>query len=400
MGRRVGQSLTVKGANALTEPGMYCDGDGLYLKLDPRGGKSWVLRTTVFGRRRDFGLGSYKLVSLSEARRTAWEMRKIARSGGDPETYRTQRTLTFEEVASMAFDALKTTWTSPRHEKNWWSSLERYVLPKLGAKPIDLIGVQDIHGLLSPIWQTKYETAKQVKHRISSVFQWAKGAGHYHKENPVSGLTKVLLPPKGQAKHHSSMPWTDLPMFMSKLAERDEISARLLEFAILTCTRSGEARGARWDEIEGETWVIPARRMKGRLEHRIPMAPKSLAILEQVSGAGDVLIFPNSQRHKRGNETELSYNVFSALMKRMGVEGYTTHGFRSTFKDWTRDNAVADNELSEHVLAHKVGNAVERAYARSDLFERRRGLMLEWERYALSAIKPFKVRPRPNRSKR
>lgn len=205
MGKRVRQPLTVKGAQALTKPGMYCDGGGLYLRIGRHSVKSWILRTTVFGQRRDLGLGSFNLVTLAEAREEALKLRKIARSGGDPDSLRRRETLTFEKAAARAFEALKPTWSSEKHADLWWSSLESYVLPKIGAKPIDLIVVQDIHRLLLPIWNEKYETAKRVKQRIRHVFEWAKGAGHFHKENPVNGLSKVLLPPKGPKKHHAAL---------------------------------------------------------------------------------------------------------------------------------------------------------------------------------------------------
>jgi integrase len=400
MARRVGKPLTVKGSEALTKPGMYCDGDGLYLKIAPQGGKSWILRTAVFKRRRDFGLGSFKLVSLAEARHAAWNMRKIARAGGDPETFRTQASFTFEEIARMAFDARRAEFTSEKHERQWWSALATYALPKIGNKPIELIDVRDIHVLLSPIWQTKHSTAHKVKQRISSIFEWAKGAGYYHRENPVAGLSKVLPRRKNAVVHHPSLPWQQLPSFMAELSKREELSASLFEFTILTCVRSGEARGARWEEINGDTWTIPAHRMKTRIEHRVPLSPKCISILKHLSGLDDDFVFPTVSRKNGGESGEMSNSVYKALMNRMGVEGITAHGFRSTFKVWCIENEVASSEVSEHALAHQVGDAVVRAYARSDLFELRRGLMTKWEEYALSGTERIKVKRRPIRRKR
>ncbi|WP_411642606.1 tyrosine-type recombinase/integrase [Loktanella agnita] len=397
MGKRVRQHLTVKGAQAFTKPGMYCDGGGLYLRIGRQSGKSWILRTTVFGQRRDLGLGSFNLVTLAEAREEALKLRKIARSGGDPDSFRRRETLTFEKAATRAFGALKPTWSSEKHAELWWSSLERYVFPKLGAKPIDLIVVQDIHRLLLPIWSEKYETAKRIKQRIQHVFEWAKGAGHLHKENPVNGLSKVLLPPKGPKKHHAALPWAELPNFMEKLSRREGVSARLLEFLILTCSRSNEARGARWDEIDDHIWTVPPERMKARQEHRVPLSAPIDRILAGVAGLDDELIFPSIGKAKNGSSKKTSDQVFAALMKRMGVTGITTHGFRSTFRDWCRDNDMADRELAELVLAHKVGSAVERAYARSDLLERRTQLMDQWAEFALSKVKVFKVKKRPKK---
>lgn len=402
MPRRVRQPLTTRRVKAIKDQGMYADGGCLYLRVYNANSKSWVLRTVVFGKRCDLGLGPAEFVSLKEARELAFEMRKIARQGGDPRTLRQQGSLTFEEAARRTLEAQKAKWSSDKHATYWWSTLERYVLPKLGRRPLETIQTVDIHPILETIWATKYDTAKRIKQRIGLVFDWAKGAGHFHGENPVTALSKALPKVQKRVSHRAALKWRDLPDFMVKLARRDDLSARLMEVAILTCVRSKEVRGIRWEEIEGDTWIIPADRMKERLPHRVPLAKQVRAILSSVPKLDHDFVFPSPNGTRDGNSREMSDMVFAALMKRMGVEGVTMHGFRSTFKDWCTENAAADWELSEMALAHKVGTAVERAYARSDLIGRRRELMQSWADFALSKVEGrsgIPAKPNQNSSK-
>lgn len=386
MPRRVRQPLTTRRVAALREKGMYCDGGGLYLRVGGETAKSWVLRTLVFGRRRDFGLGSAEFVSLKEARSKAYEMRKVARLGGNPLSLRRRELLTFEEAAKRACDSQKAKWSSDKHSLNWWSSMERYVLPMLGNRPLEAIETRDLYEVLEPIWTTKYDTAKRVRQRITLVFDWAKGAGLFQLENPANGLKKALPAVRKTVQHRPALKWSDLPEYMLKLSKRDELSARLMELTILTCVRSKEMRGIQWIEVEGDAWIVPAGRMKERLKHRVPLSRQATTILSKLRCLDDTYIFPGARRARDGTSKPMSDMVFKALMRRMGVEGITTHGFRSTFKDWCSEYAKADWELSEMALAHKVGTAVERAYARSDLFERRRGLMQEWADFAFSKV--------------
>ncbi|MBA3324826.1 MAG: integrase arm-type DNA-binding domain-containing protein [Rhodobacteraceae bacterium] len=374
--------LTARKVDSLKAPGMHGDGDGLYLRVGPTGSRSWILRTVVHGRRRDLGIGSASLVSLAEARERARELRKVARDGGDPDAVRKRETLTFEEAAKRVHTSMLPTWRSDRHAKLWLSAVERYAFPHLGKRPITTIGTADLLHVLSPIWTEKHDTAKRVKQRLAAIFDWAKGAGHYPHENPVNGLKKALPSLKYRAQHMLALPWGKLPDFMVDLGKREGVSARTLEFLILTAARSGEARGARWCEIEGDVWTVPGERMKGGLTHRVPLSGEALAVLEQVRGLGGDLIFPSMKRGAKGKEKPQSDMVFKALFTRMKHDGFTTHGFRSTFRDWCSESAHADREIAEAALAHSTGNKVERAYARSDHFERRRALMDAWGRYA------------------
>ena len=241
---------------------MYGDGGGLYLRVGPTGAKSWILRTMVHGRRREFGLGSAALVTLAEARELGRQYLKTAREGGDPGALRKREQLTFREAARRVHRNLLPTWTSTRHGEIWWSSLEKEVFPHFGNRPIDTIGTADILRVLTPVWTTKHDTARRLKQRISTVFDWAKGAGHYRDENPVNGVTKALPTVKHEAEHMKSLPWQELPSFMKELQRREGMSGLALRFIILTATRSGEARRATWSEIKGDVWEVPAERIE------------------------------------------------------------------------------------------------------------------------------------------
>lgn len=373
--------LTIRKVETLSQPGMHGDGAGLYLNVSPSGSKSWILRTVVHGRRRDLGLGSASLVMLSEARELAQAYRKIARQGGDPDTVRKRETMTFEQAANLVHENLSPTWRNEKHRSSWLASVETYAYPHIKDRPLHTIGTADVLNILSPIWTEKHETAKRVRQRLSSIFDWAKGSGHYPHENPVNGIGKALPTVKRRVEHMAAMPWRDVPGFMAALSERDSISARCLEYLILTASRSGEARGARWSEIDGSIWTIPGDRMKRGLEHRVPLCDEALAVLEKVRGLDADLVFPSPSRGVDGKEKPQSDMVFKSLQRRMGRKGFTIHGFRSSFRDWCSESAKADREVAEAALSHATGNAVERSYARSDLFERRRDLMGAWGRF-------------------
>ena len=356
------QKLTARKVETLKIPGLHGDGGGLYLSVKSSGAKSWILRTVVHGRRRDLGLGSASLVTLAEAREAARILRKVARGGGDPDTIRKREMLTFEEAAKKVHTNLLPTWRNAKHAETWLATVARHAYPQFGKRPIDTIGMADVLRVLSPIWTKKHETAKRLRQRLSTIFDWAKGAGHYPHENPVNGLRKALPTVKQRAEHLPAMDWQDLPGFMADLARREGVSARTLEFIILTGVRSGEARGARWNEIEGNIWTVPGERMKRGVPHRVPLSPDALAVLDKVRGLDEDLIFPSVQRGKDGKGKGQSVMVFKALFKRMSRDGFTTHGFRSTFRDWCSESAKAEREVAEAALSHATGNEVERAF--------------------------------------
>ena len=394
MVKRVRQPLTAKRVAALSTPGMYCDGGNLYLKVSGEGGKSWIFRAVVQGKRRDYGLGSADFVSLKEARDKAFEMRRVAREGGDPRPKEPSKELTFSEAAKRAYETQKVKWTSGKHAEAWWAMLEHHVLPVFGNRQLGEISTREVYELLQPIYQSKPATGRRVRQRIGVVFDWAKAADYFHKENPTAGLKTALPVAKTTGEHHAAMPWTELPDFMVELHGRSGPTARLTEFTILTCLRSSEARSIEWDFIQGDTLAVPKHLMKSRLAHRVPLSRQCQKVLNMLPQDDPTLVFPGSISRKTGERTILSVNAYRALYKRMGLDGFTTHGFRSTFRSWCQENDVADWETCEAALAHVVGNSVERAYARSDLFEKRRKLMQAWADFAMA-----KVWPRPPRKK-
>lgn len=386
--------LTVKGVEAKSKPGMYGDGEGLYLNVAAGGSRSWMFRGTIKGRvteagtpyRVEVGLGSIADVGLAAAREKASELRKMCRAGSNPLDEKRRQRLTFEQVARQLHRKEEPTWAAS-HAKRWIASLESFAFAKIGHRPVEDIRRPDVVSVLEPIWRSHHETARKVKIRLAQVIDYATDRGLYHEANPARGAIRSLENFERAPRHMPAMAWRSLPDFMLSLKAREGVSARALEFAILTCARSGEVRGARWSEIDfaEKVWSIPAERMKARRPHRVPLTDDALSVLETMRGLDADLVFPSAQRSSDGKAKVMSDMAFAALMKRMKVEGITTHGFRSTFRDWCSESARADFELAEAALAHSVGNTTVRAYARSDLFERRRALMDAWAQFATGA---------------
>jgi integrase len=374
--------LTVKLIQAIKEAGRYGDGDGLYLEVGHTGSKSWILRTTVQGRRRDIGLGGISWVSLAEARDKARKLRKIAKDGGDPLAERRAKEgiPTFEEAARIVYGNLEPGWRKGGvHAAHWIGSLERLVFPAIGQRQIDTIRSGDVLAVLTPIWHSKPETARRVKQRIRTVMQWAKGANLYPGENPVDAAAGSLpRHQKRDQKHFAALPYDQTPRLMAALSVRGGVSALALRFLVLTVARSIELRGARWAEIDREAavWTIPGHRMKEGKDHRIPLASEALIILKTVRGLDRDLVFPG---RKRGRP--LSGATLAAVLERTGYGEFTIHGFRSSFRDWSAERTNIPREIAEMCLAHEVGNAVERAYRRSDLFAKRRDLLERWAQF-------------------
>ena len=328
--------------------------------------------------------GSTSELGLGSGRPEARKLRTEARSGRDPDLLRKREELSFEEAAKRHHASLSRTLKSDRHAELWLRSLELYAFPKIGERPIQSITSADVLAILNPIWAKKHDTARRVKQRISAVFDWAKGAGNYPHENPVAGLKKALPAVKRKAEHMAAMPWRELPDFMAQLATREAVSARCLEFLILTALRSGEVRGAEWSEfvLDEAVWLVSDARVKRGIPHRVPLSPEALAVLEKVRGLDPVYVFPSPKRGNDHKAQPLSVMAFKPLLGRMGADGFTVHGFSSTFRDWCSESAHADREVAEAALSHATGNEVERACARSDLFDRRRELMDAWGRFA------------------
>lgn len=368
------------------KPGRHGDGGGLYLEVSGTGGKSWMLRTTVHGRRRDIGLGPCWRVSLADARLEAMRLRRIAREGGDPliERSRDHMVPTFAEVAQTVWEAKKPSWRNGRHTTEWLRSLRDYAFPHIGERRVDQITSAHVLDVLSPIWLDKAETARRVRQRMEEVFKWAKAKRFVTGDNPVEGVKQALPKQRVATSHHNALPWRETPALYQDLADREAISALALRFIILNAARSGEVRGARWSEIDlvERVWTVPADRMKAGRAHRVPLSDEAVHVLDAARGLDGNLVFPAP----RGGV--MSDMVFKALFKRIAKAGgterlasLTTHGFRSSFRDWCSEEAHAPREVAEAALAHVTGDATERAYARSDLFQRRRELMKHWAQF-------------------
>jgi integrase len=384
-GRHPENRLTTP-AIKVAQPGRHADGGGLYLEVDANGAKRWFLRTTVRGRRKDIGLGGLSYVGLAEAREKARALRKVARDGGDPVAERDKdkrRSITFEEAARKVHaEHIEPVNRNAKANAQWLSTLEAYVIPKMGKRPVFAIDQADVLRALGPIWIEKPETARRVKQRIRTVLDWSRANGMGDGAHPVDGIEKALPRQSNRDKHHAALPYAELPALWPRLEAVNGMGALALRFTILTAARSGEARGATWDEIDldARTWSIPAERMKAAKDHRVPLSDAAVMVLRQAKAAAlrddETLVFPSTKPGK-----PISDMTLSAVLKRLDVS-VTVHGFRSTFRDWTEESTNFPHEVKEAALAHAVRNAVERAYRRTDLFEKRRAMMETWAAFA------------------
>jgi integrase len=386
------------------KPGRYCDGDGLYLLIKKSGGRFWVFRYKVSGGKlREAGLGrageDRNGVRLSEARDKASILFRQIKNGIDPLAARDAATaaakaaaqdaaakaVTFREAAQRFVDGHSATWRNPKHAAQWGSTIDAYANPVFGDVPVSNVEVAHVLTALEAIWLTKPETANRLRGRIEKVLDFAKAHGWRSGENPAAwkGNLALTLPARSKVRkveHHAALPWREIGGFMVTLRNQAGIGALALGFGILTAARSGEVRGTCWREIDlsTATWVVPARRMKGDREHRVPLSEPALTILREMATArltddADALVFPG-----RDPRRPLSDMSLTAVLRRMKRGDLTAHGFRSTFRDWVAEGTAYPAELAEMALSHAVGNKVEAAYRRGDLFEKRRRLMDDW----------------------
>src|SRR5690554_4454952 len=382
----VRNKFNVKGIIKLTEPGIYSDGGGLYMRVRKAGTRSWLYIGMLKGKRIEMGLGSVLDVSLAVAREKAREHRSSLLAGIDPLEQKRKAMikaapkLTFGEVADELLNNIEGSFRNEKHRKQWRSSVVRYAAPIL-EMPVNGIASEDILQLLSPIWNTKRETARRVRQRIEKILDAATVRGLRLGNNPAryKGHLEFLLPSKRAAeiKHHKALPFAELPSFIAKLRKRPATAARALEFTILTAARTGEVRGATWDEIDLEkrVWTIPGSRMKAGQTHDVPLNHRAIAILNDIRKSTEKpsdLIFTN----QRGGE--LSNMAMAQLLKRMEYD-ITVHGFRSTFRDWAGETTSFAREDIEMALAHTIQSKTERAYRRGNALDKRRGLMAAWE---------------------
>lgn len=370
--------------NSLKSPGRFADGNGLYLVVDPSGAKRWVLRTVVNGRRRDIGLGGLRLVSLSDARDTAIEYRRIARDGGNPLEIRRKAKMvvpTFKDAAQQAYEGYKAAWKNPKHVAQWISSLEAYAYPVIGERRVDEIETADVLRILTPIWLTKAETARRVRQRIKSVLDWAKASGFRSGDNPADAVLKGLARQPDQNNHFEAIPYAKVPAFVAKLrvSKAGEPVRLAFELLILTAARTNELLNAGWEEFDlrQKVWTIPAARMKAGREHRVPLTPRMIAILKRAKAISTgELVFEGRSEGK-----PMSNMVFLMSLRRMKAD-FTAHGFRSAFRDWASETTNFPREVCEMALAHTIKSKVEAAYRRGDLFDKRRELMNAWTIFA------------------
>ena len=374
--------LTAMTVKKLSKPGKYADGNNLYLQIDISGARRWILRLTVGHRRRDMGLGSTMIVSLEEARQLARLYRGIAKSGGDPFLERQKERgfkVTFAYCAQKVHELNKPTWKNEKFALQWYSSLENHVLPKIGELPVSQITSSDILGVLSPIWNTRTDTARKLKQRIRLIIKWARAKGYFQGDDPVELAEQALPRKKRSDNHHKSLSYKDVPDLIVKIKEsKISLPTQLaIQFTILSACRTSEVLRASWDEIDMQNlmWTIPAKRMKTGKIHEVPISSGMKDILKDAKdkiGSPDY-IFSSDQSGK-----ELSNNTLRlAVQKRLGIDT-TIHGMRSSFKDWASETTNFANEVSEMALAHVIPNKTEAAYRRGNLMDKRRHLMQMW----------------------
>ncbi len=402
--------LTAKAVQTATGPGLYGDGAGLYLQITETKtktgtglGKSWLLRYSLNGKARYMGLGSLQTFSLAEARERARLFRQKLADGVDPIDERRQKgqiaraeaakRITFREAAEKYIASHRAGWRNEKHADQWAATLTTYAYPFIGKLDVSTIELVHLEKILQPIWTTKTETASRVRGRIEKILGWATTAGYRKGDNPArwNGHLQHMLPARAKVakvRPQPAMPFQELPAFMEGLRAMKSVSARALEFTILTAARTGEAIGARWSEIDfdAKVWTVPGERMKSGREHRVPLSDRAIEILRNIPREeGGEFVFPGARQGK-------GLSNMSLLELLRGVRpGLTTHGFRSSFRDWAGDQTAYPREVAEAALAHVIKDKAESAYRRGDALEKRRKLMAAWARYCATPALEGKV---------
>ena len=357
--------------------GKYGDQQGLILRVSPSGSKQWIWRGTVRPKRRDLGLGGYPFTSLAEASQIAFEYRKLARGGGDPAALRRNSAApSFAEARERAIEVRAPSWKDGgKSANNWRSTLGRYAYPRLADMPVSEITSEDVLAVVLPVWQTRRETARKLKGRISAVMAWTIAEGH-RADDPTIAVSRALPRNGYQVQHYEALPHSDVAAALATVAASGAWAGTKLafRFLVLTAARSGDVRGARWDEIDTDAalWTVPAERAKNRRPHRVPLSTAALQVLTAARDLPDSseLIFPSA------NGQEIPNATMGKLLREYGIDA-VPHGFRSSFRDCCGETGVP-REVAEACLAHTVADATEAAYARSDLLARRRDTMEAW----------------------
>jgi integrase len=377
--------LSDASVKAERKPGRHSDGGGLYLNVGPTGKKSWLFMwVPKGGRRREMGLGAYPTVTLAKSRAWAAECRTAVSEGRDPIVEKSKKAEpTFGECADMFIFSINSEWRNEKHKAQWTMTLSDAYCSSLRPKNVSSITTEDVLAVLKEVWLDKNETASRLRGRIERVLEFAKVKSWRCGENPAAwrGNLRNLLPKrqKLQRGHHAAMPYRDVPAFMETLTTKDAMAARALEFLILTAARSGEVLGATWAEMDMQNavWTVPGHRMKAGKEHRVPLSPRAVAILIALYETRiSRFVFPGHRKDR-----PLSNMAFGMLMRRMKADEFTAHGFRSAFRDWAGDETNFPRDVAEQALAHRVGDATERAYRRADALDKRRNLMNAWAEF-------------------
>ncbi|MCY3671539.1 MAG: tyrosine-type recombinase/integrase [Gammaproteobacteria bacterium] len=371
--------LTATFCKSVTEAGRYQDGGGLMLIVKPSGGKSWIQRLTVNGRRRDLGLGSFEFVTLAEARDKAFDNRRAARTGRNPVAERSIPT--FAEAVEKVIALHRDSWKGDGSEKQWRGELAKYAMPVIGAARVDRIATADVLAVVLPHWNERTATMSRLRGRLKTVFDWCIASG-YRSDNPAGEAVTAILPKcKPATVHRRALPHAEVAAALASIRGHNRAhwsTKAALEFAALTAGRSNEVTGAQWTEIdlEARLWTVPASRMKKGRTHRVPLSGRAVELLQEAMAYADTsgLVFPSSTGR------QIAGAILSRTMKDMGLAG-TPHGLRSAFADWAAECTDADRETIERALAHVNGNATEAAYRRTDRLDARRDLMDAWATY-------------------
>lgn len=391
------EKLSDRKASALTKPGLYGDGAGLWLKVTATGTKSWIFRYTRDKKTTDIGLGSIRDVGLADARQAAAEQRKILMLGDNPiELKKTAAahqalakaiSMTFQQCSGAYIEIHRHGWKNPKHKQQWENTLSTYCYPLIGQLSVADIDTGLVIKCLEPIWITKNETASRLRGRMEQILSWATVSKYRTGENPARwrGHLDMILPRPAKVqktKHHAALPYAEISTFNSALRLHEGMASKCLEFTILTACRTNESIGATWAEIdlEQKLWIIPAERMKAEREHRVPLSSRCMEILSELPRLNDFVFVGG-----RGNKG-LSNMAMAELLKRMEYRDITVHGFRSSFRDWAAERTNYPHELCEMALAHTIKNQAEAAYRRGDMIEKRRRVMEDWLRFIESPI--------------
>ena len=385
MGRQINK-LSARKVETVSVPGRHSDGGGLYLNVTESGGRSWLFMYKTGGRRREMGLGSLRDVPLTQARKVAANARQQLAGGLDPLMARQKpAAMTFSEAASALIESMSPAWRNAKHRAQWAMTLKVYCAP-IAATSVADVTTDDVLRVLKPLWLTKPETGSRLRGRIERALDFAKARGMRSGENPARwrGHLDALLPKRQKLTrgHHKAMAFDAVPEFSKQLRKMSGIAPAALEFAILTAARSGEVMGGLWSEVDltARVWTVPATRMKGGREHRVPLSDRAVQILKAMqSRKVSEFIFPGNKQNR-----PLSVMALEMVLRRAKIDA-TVHGFRSAFRDWSGERTTFPREVAEAALAHLVGDQTERAYRRGDALEKRRALMDAWSLFCAAS---------------